>query len=68
MEIELYSNVETTEAHNEYAKGAHGNVVEMLSADYVLVELFDDDGDTIDVDEFPVSKLRMVYDAAGNKV
>lgn len=65
MAVELYSGVELTEPFNGYGPGSHGNVVEILTDTHVLVELFDDDGQTIAVEDVPVGKLRKVRDTRG---
>jgi hypothetical protein len=65
MTIELYSGVELTERLNGHQAGAHGNVVEVLTDTNVLVEFFDDDGNTVAVEDVPVRKLRMVRDTRG---
>ena len=67
MSVELYSNVELTEPLNGYPAGSHGNVVELLEAadgPYAMVEIFDDEGDTLSVEDIPLDQLKMVRDSA----
>lgn len=63
MSIDLYTEVELTESVGGYPAGARGVVVEILNSpdgEYAMVEIIDDERDTLGVEDVLLSCLRHV--------